>query len=186
MTEELAMRLRLVKLLSMDVDGVLTDGGIEYGSDGGEHKRFFAGDGLGIGLLVASGIRTAIITGRSYPGTERRAIELGVSHCVQNAKDKGVALAELRVKLHLGRDEVMHIGDDWNDIPAFLQSGITAAPMNAVPEVRNRADIVTEARGGYGAVREVCMMLLAAHEPVDVTLSKFLERLSRSAPVVPG
>ncbi len=186
MTEELSQRLRMIRLFTMDVDGVLTDGGIIYGSDGSEHKRFFAGDGLGIGLLAASSISTAVITGRSYVGTERRSKELGIDYCVQGARDKGAAIVQLCRAMNLSRHEVLHIGDDWNDIPAFQQAGLSAAPKNAVPEVLGLVDIVTQASGGYGAVREICMMLLAAREPVDVTLAKFLSRLSGGEPVASG
>lgn len=186
MNVELTDRLRQITLLTMDVDGVLTDGGIIYSSDGAEQKRFFASDGLGIGLLAASSIRTAIITGRSYPGTERRAAELGIDFCVQGARDKGAAMLEICSTLKVHKNSVLHIGDDWNDIPAFYHAGITAAPSNAVPEVLSMVDIVTDAAGGHGAVREICMMLLASRESVDDTLAKFLQRVSAIAPTIPG
>ncbi len=186
MNVELIDRLRQITLVTMDVDGVLTDGGIIYGSDGTEQKRFFAADGLGIGLLGASSIRTAIITGRSYPGTERRAAELGIDFCVQGARDKGAAMLEICSTLNVNQKCVLHIGDDWNDIPAFYHAGITAAPSNAVAEVIRLVDIVTNAAGGNGAVREICMMLLAARESVDDTLAKFLQRVSAIAQTIPG
>jgi 3-deoxy-D-manno-octulosonate 8-phosphate phosphatase (KDO 8-P phosphatase) len=169
--------LARVRLLAMDVDGVLTDGTLGYGSDGAEQKRFHVHDGLGLTLLAARGIQIVWISGRVNPAVERRAQELGVGRLLQGVRDKQVALQELTQALGLAVEQVAYIGDDWNDLGAFAASGVRIAVANARREVRERADFVTAAAGGQGAVREVCDALLDASCGREQALTDYIEAL---------
>ncbi len=159
---ELVAPLTRIRLLAMDVDGVLTDGTLDYDRQGGARKRFHTADGLGLVVLAQMGVSIAWITGRADTVVERRATELGVGHLIQNVRDKGKALERLSASLHVTRAEVAYIGDDWNDLPAFAVAGVRLAVANAAIEVKQRADAVTLAFGGAGAVREVCAAILKA------------------------
>ena len=166
--------LKRVRLLAMDVDGVLTDGTLVYGSDGSEAKRFHVHDGLGLTLLAAIGVQVAWISGRGGPAVERRAAELGVGHLLQGIKDKRSALQQLIHTMDLSVENVAYIGDDWNDLGAFDVCGVSFAVADARREVRERADFVTEAVGGRGAVREVCDALLDSHGMREQALEEYL------------
>lgn len=156
-----------IKLLLLDVDGVLTDGRITYSSDQQELKSFHIHDGLGIKLLQRSGIQVGIITGRSSPMVERRATELGISLLVQGREDKSVAMNSIREQLGLANSEVAYMGDDLPDLAAIRHAGFGIAPANAVAIVRQHADLVTTCSGGNGAVREACEFILAAKGLLD-------------------
>ena len=170
-------RLARVRLLAMDVDGVLTDGMIAYDTQGGEQKRFHVADGLGLVLLRLQGVEVVWITGRSSALVERRARELGVTQVVQGVRDKGVALQQCCKSLRVTVAEVAYIGDDWNDLPAFALAGVRIAVANAAPEVKERADVVTLRMGGQGAVREVCDLLLEARGERETCLQAYLQSL---------
>ncbi len=174
-----------IRLLAMDVDGVLTDGTLGCSSDGSETKRFHVHDGLGLTLLLAMGIQVAWITGRVNAAVERRARELGVGNLLQGVRDKQGALEQLAQTSGVSTGEIAYIGDDWNDLGAFAACGFKIAVANARREVRERADFVTVAEGGYGAVREVCDALLDAREMRDQALEDYLKSL-RSGVKTPG
>lgn len=161
----------------MDVDGVLTDGSILYDSAGNEQKRFHVGDGLGLTLLHLCGIRLAWISGRANPAIVRRSAELKIDHVLQGTRHKGHALAELARLNQFRKDEIGYIGDDWNDLPAFESAGVKIAVANAVSEVKAASDYVTNASGGYGAVREVCQLLLKAQGLHEKAMRLYLEQL---------
>ncbi len=167
-----------IRLLAMDVDGVLTDGTLGYSSDGSEVKRFHVHDGLGLTLLLATGIQIAWISGRVSPAVERRARELGVGHLLQGVRDKQNALQGLANSADITAHEIAYIGDDWNDLGAFYACGVKIAVADARGEVRARADYVTVAMGGHGAVREVCDALLAARQQWDQVLADYLRSLT--------
>ncbi len=150
----------MIKLFVMDVDGTMTDGAIYLDGTGGEFKRFDVRDGLGISRLVSSGVKTAIISGRNSPATERRARELGIGPVIQGVKDKLGELEKMAREMSLDPEEVAYIGDDVNDCSCILWSGKGFAPSDAVPEAREAADIVTSAAGGHGAVREAVEHIL--------------------------
>lgn len=158
----LASRLERIKLLALDVDGVLTDGTIIMGPDGEVCKAFFAKDGLGISCALRSGLEIAIITGRRSPSALRRASELGIPHLLDSIKDKYAALSALRARLGLKREEVAFMGDDLNDLPAFRAAGFAFAPADATADVKVAADVVTTCGGGRGAVREAVEKILQA------------------------
>ena len=150
-----------IRLLVMDVDGVMTDGKITYTSDGQELKSFNIKDGLGIKRAQASGIETAIITGRTSPMVERRARELGIAHLVQGREDKLAALSDLVDQMKLSLDQVAYIGDDLPDLTAMESVKLGACPADAATEVKSKADWVSAQAGGDGCVRELCDLLVS-------------------------
>jgi 3-deoxy-D-manno-octulosonate 8-phosphate phosphatase (KDO 8-P phosphatase) len=149
-----------IKLLVLDVDGVMTDGAVTYSSDGSEYKTFNIKDGVGIKRIQAAGIQVAIITGRQSAMVSRRAEELGISLIVQGREDKGIALRELLTLLSLTTDECAYMGDDIPDLSAITIASISACPADAVSEVKAASTVVMEAAGGRGCVREFCDFLL--------------------------
>lgn len=151
---------RNLKLMAFDVDGVLTDGRLYYGPDGEALKVFNTLDGHGLKKLAASGVTLALITGRDTPMVARRAAELGIQHVIQGREDKGVALADLAASLNLTARETGYAGDDEPDVPALQWAQIAFAPASGHHCARAAADHVTRARGGEGAVREICDALL--------------------------
>jgi 3-deoxy-D-manno-octulosonate 8-phosphate phosphatase (KDO 8-P phosphatase) len=155
-------RARQVRLLLLDVDGVLTDGTITYGTDGIETKSFHTQDGLGLKLLQESGVAAGIITARASEAVLRRAAELGFAHVVQGAADKLGAFEAILRETGLRPPQTAYMGDDWMDVPLLNRVGLAAAPANAVAEVRQRVHYTTERTGGRGAVREISERILKA------------------------
>lgn len=156
----LAAKARTIKAIILDVDGVMTDGGIYYTADGVELKRFNAHDGYGIARARQSGIRFAIISGRETPAVTRRAQDLQITEVHQGRVDKLTVLREIQDKWEFDETEFCFIGDDLFDLPLLKVVGLSAAPANARPEVKHRVDYVCNARGGDGAVREVVDLIL--------------------------
>lgn len=175
-------RLIPLRLLAMDIDGVLTDGRITWAisADGTliEAKSFDVKDGLGISFALASGLQVAWITGRRSPLVARRAEELKVTHLCQGARDKQAVLTGLTARLGLATEQVLYLGDDLNDLPAFRAAGVKVAVADAAQEVRAAADWVTDLPGGKGAVREVIDAVLAAQERREEAVRIFLDQLS--------
>lgn len=167
-------RLQAVKAVILDVDGVLTDGGIYYDPTGREIKRFHVTDGLGIELLRHAGIRVAILSGRVSEALTRRAAELKVTECYQGIRDKKAQIEKLRQQWQLKTDELLYVGDDLNDLPAFEAVGVRVAVANAVAELKERAHHTTQASGGNGAVREVCEWLLKARGDWEQAVENYL------------
>ena len=174
-----AEKLKKVRLLAMDVDGVLTDGRISLVGDSEESKQFHIQDGLGIQLAVHGGLVVAWITGRTSSIVERRANELGVTHLHQGCSNKSVVLAELIAKYSVNQSQIAYMGDDLNDIPAFSLAGVKFAPSNAVAEIKGLADFVTERNGGEGAVREMCDVILKAQDRWNDAVTAYLGKLMR-------
>ena len=145
-----------------DVDGVLTDGRLYIGESGESFKAFHSLDGHGLKLLAQGGITPLVITGRDSPAVRRRVADLGLSHAVFGAADKLAAAEPLLKGLRLSWADVAVMGDDWPDLPLFARAAFACAPANAHIEVRSRAHHVTQARGGEGAARECCDLLLTA------------------------
>ncbi len=159
---ELVERLARVRLLALDVDGTLTDGGVRYAGDQ-EQVRFCVRDGQGLVWLRRElGLEVAWITGRGCPAVERRAAELGVQHLVMRPASKREALRAIQEQVGVGPDATLAMGDDLPDLGLAAGAAILCAPADARPEVRDRADLVTAARGGDGALREVAEALLRA------------------------
>ena len=166
-------RARQVRLLLLDVDGVLTDGTITYGTDGIETKSFHTQDGLGLRLLQESGVAAGIITARASEAVLRRAAELGFEHVVQGAADKLSAFEAILRETGLRPPQAAYMGDDWMDVPLLNRVGLAVAPANAVAEVRLRVHYTTERPGGCGAVREVCDLILEAQGNLDRMFARF-------------
>ncbi|HEX4607972.1 MAG TPA: HAD hydrolase family protein [Urbifossiella sp.] len=157
---DLAARAGRVRLLLLDVDGVLTDGRIVYADDGTELKRFHVRDGSGLKFWRDTGKRAAVLSGRSSPAVDRRATELGLAPVVQGQGDKLPAFERVLADLGLAADEVCAVGDDLPDLPVLARAGLAVAVADACPEVRAAAHYVTTAPGGAGAVREAVEWLL--------------------------
>lgn len=152
--------LAKIKLLLLDVDGVMTDGRITYDNAGVETKSFDVKDGHGLKLLQRAGIKIGIITGRQSAVVARRAEELGIELVYQGAKDKLVPFNEILKKLKLLPEEVAYVGDDVVDLPVMRRVGFAVTVADAVDEVKPFAALVTDRKGGRGAVREICDFLL--------------------------
>ena len=172
--ESLTASLQKIKLLALDVDGVLTDGSIYISPAGEVFKGFNAKDGMGISCALRSGLQIAVITGRQSPIVERRCEELGITLLQQGVKDKRLALQQMAQDLGLVREEIAYMGDDLNDIPAFKASGLNLVPADAAMEVLAVANIITKASGGRGAVREAITMILAAQDNWNVIVNSYL------------
>ena len=154
--------LRRVRLLAMDVDGVLTDAGMYYSESGDELKKFNTRDGMGIKLLQAAGLVTAFITREKTTIVERRRQKLAVPEVHQGIDDKLAMLTALAKKYGLSLDQVAYIGDDVNDLEALRAVGFAAAPADAMTYVLKAVHYVCKKKGGEGAVREVADLILAA------------------------
>jgi len=151
-----------VRVLLLDVDGVLTDGGLFFATEGESLKRFNTLDGHGLKMLQQAGITPAVVTGRGSAALRTRLAALGVVHARYDIDDKAPAAQSILDTLGLGWDQAAAMGDDWPDLPMMGRSLIRFAPPNAHREVLARAHIITRAVGGQGAVREVCDLLLQA------------------------
>jgi 3-deoxy-D-manno-octulosonate 8-phosphate phosphatase (KDO 8-P phosphatase) len=157
--------LARVKLLVLDVDGVLTDGRLFYGPKGELLKAFHVRDGHGIKQVAAAGIAVAIISGRKSAAVARRAKELGIRHVTQGANDKLSALRKLAKARRVSLEECACVGDDTPDAPILAAVGVGVAVADAHQDALAVADLVTKRPGGQGAVREVCDLLIAARRP---------------------
>jgi 3-deoxy-D-manno-octulosonate 8-phosphate phosphatase (KDO 8-P phosphatase) len=171
----LAEKLQAVKAVILDVDGVLTDGGIYYDPTGREIKRFHVADGLGMELLRHAGIRVVILSGRVAEAITRRAAELRVTDCYQGVRDKKAQIERLRQQWQMKADELLYVGDDLNDLPAFEAVGVRVAVANADAMLKAQAHYVTKATGGNGAVREVCEWLLKARGDWEKAVEAYLQ-----------
>jgi 3-deoxy-D-manno-octulosonate 8-phosphate phosphatase (KDO 8-P phosphatase) len=161
-------RLERLKLMVFDVDGVLTDAGLWYTEQGEAIKRFNALDGHGLKMLAVSGIQVALLTGRESPIIARRAAELGLGAVVQNVRDKGAALDELVKRYGVVLEQTGFMGDDLIDLPAMQRAGFSASVPDAPSYITQAAHWVSERRGGYGAARECCDLILAAQQRLGV------------------
>ena len=162
-----------VRLLVLDVDGVLSDGRLYYGNSGEEIKAFYTADGLGIKLLQRAGIDVAIITGRSSEIVKRRVQELGIQHLVQGRDDKLVALEELLAQLQLELPNIAYMGDDLQDLAAIQASGLGMTVADGDEFVASHADWRSRSPGGRGAVREACEFILQAQDKLDIARATF-------------
>lgn len=166
--------LKEIKLLAMDVDGVLTDGGLLIGSDGTELKSFNLLDGHGIRMWHRAGFQTAIISGRKSGATQRRAEELEISFIYQPCESKLDGFNDILAKTGLEPKNIAYIGDDVMDIPLVKRAGFGVAVANAVNELKNCAHYITSAQGGNGAVREVIEYILKNTGQWDELMKRYL------------
>ena len=174
-SSELIEKARKIKLLVLDVDGVLTDGRIVYGNYGDELKNFDVNDGLGILLVKHSGIKCVILTAKASRVVTKRARELRIDKVYQDFHYKIVALEKIRKKFKVADEEICFMGDDVIDIPVLKRAGLAVCPPNAMEEVKPFAHFITERSGGRGAVREVCNFILKAQGTWDKVTSRYFE-----------
>lgn len=167
-------RAARIKLIAFDIDGVMTDGGLHYSDDGHEFKTFNVQDGLGIVLLKRVGIEVAIITGRNSGVVSHRAADLGVSHVYQGVGNKRDVAESLLEKLGFTWSDLAFMGDDLIDLPAMALAGLTIAPANARPIVKEHVHLITDAAGGHGAVREAIEFVLSAQGKLEAAFAPYL------------
>ena len=164
-----------VRIMIFDVDGVLTDGRLQYSAEGEALKTFFVHDGLGIQLLHKMGIATGIISARLTPIVNKRAADLGIKHVYQGNHDKRITFAQLLEDTGIPAHQCGFMGDDIIDIPLFSRVGFSVGVANGHPEACQRVDYVTKAAGGFGAVREICDFILRAQNKYDAALAPYLD-----------
>lgn len=163
-----------VKMLLLDVDGIMTDGTITYTNSGDELKSFSVKDGLGIRLLIDSGIPVGIITARESEIVKRRSKELGITHVFQNMKNKISAFEKIQKEMNIQSISICYMGDDLIDIPVLKTCSIPVTVPNSCTEVQNVCVYITKCHGGKGAVREVCELILKSQDKWDNAIKKFL------------
>ncbi|MBU0969531.1 MAG: HAD-IIIA family hydrolase [Proteobacteria bacterium] len=167
-------KLRPIKLLLLDVDGVLTDGQITYTDTGEQIKSFDSKDGLGLRLIMDNGIRVGIVTGRKSNALAHRCRNLGIDLVFDGTKDKAGALAKIIEQTGICAQDIAFVGDDLIDLPAMIRVGVSFTVPDAPREVKDRAGFVTSARGGHGAVREICEAILKSQGLWDQLLNQYL------------
>lgn len=165
---------KTIELVIFDVDGVLTDGSLFIGDDGQEYKAFNSKDGHGIRMLHESGVKTAIITGRSSEVVKHRAKDLDIDIVMQGHRDKRPAFAELLETTSLSPEVIAYVGDDVVDLPVMTQVGLAIAVNDAHPMVKRHAHWTTSAAGGQGAGREVCEFIMEARGDLNERLAYYL------------
>lgn len=170
---ELERRLARVQLLLLDVDGVLTDGGVTWNNQGIESKTFHIRDGLGLRLWQRTGCRVGIVTGRASHVVQLRATELGIGIVRQGVEDKLATTETILAETGVSWEETAFVGDDLPDLPVIAKCGVGVAVADACAEVRAVAEIVTQLPGGKGAVREVIERLLRARGSWDSIVARY-------------
>ncbi len=170
-------RARKVRAIALDVDGVLTDASLFYGTQGEALKRFSARDGFGIKLAAMEGIPVAILSGRMAPPLAARLADLGIPDdlVIQGSRDKGLDIARLARRLDIAAADIAFMGDDVPDLPALRAVGLAACPADAVPEVKDLCHFVSTADGGRGAVRELVELVLRSRSRWDTLVAAWAE-----------
>jgi len=166
-------RAKRIKLLILDVDGVMTDGSIVYDNRGNELKIFYVRDGFGITLLHCAGIKTCIVTAKGSAAVLKRAKDLGMAKVYQSAHDKLEAYRKVRKEFRVRDEEVCFIGDDLIDLPILRRAGLSVAVKDAIDEVKNSSHYITHNVGGRGAVREVTELILKAQGLWETAVGRY-------------
>ena len=170
-------RAKEIKLLLLDVDGVLTDGSITYTDEGVEVKSFNAKDGFGLNLLRQIGVEVGIITARSSKALIRRCEDLKIDHLHQGKRHKVEVYKTMLTELNLSPNHVAYVGDDWLDLPMFAQVGFAITVADGMDELKEVAHYTTKGLGGRGAVREVCDLIIDAKGKYEELLTRYLGRV---------
>lgn len=157
-------KLANIRLLVCDVDGIFSDGRIYLGNDGEEYKAFHTRDGYGVKAVIRHGIQVAVITGRQSNIVQQRMSALGVTHIIQGCEHKEAAMQQLMQTLNLAAHQVIAMGDDMPDLGLFELAGLKVCVPDGHPHMQNMADYITRCQGGFGAVREICDLLLQARD----------------------
>jgi 3-deoxy-D-manno-octulosonate 8-phosphate phosphatase (KDO 8-P phosphatase) len=171
----LAERIKPLRLIAFDVDGVLTDGGLYLSDSGEEFKRFNTLDGHGLRMLRASGVELAIITGRTSRCVELRAQNLGIARLYQGVEDKLAVMKSLLAEMKIDAGAAAYMGDDVVDLPVMRHVGLALSVPGAPQVVRDHAHYVSQRAAGHGAVREVCELILGAQGTLDAQLARYLK-----------
>jgi len=174
MDAALKERASRVQLLILDVDGVLTDGKLYFDHAGNEMKAFHTRDGMGMKALQKVGIEIAVITGRKSEAVAHRMDQLGVKHVYQGREDKLDAFLDLLEITGLDAQQTCFAGDDWIDLPVLMRVGLAVSVADAEERVKQQAHWITRRNGGDGAVREICNLILTAHEKDQIILDEIL------------
>ena len=174
LSDKIIEKAAKIRLLVLDVDGVLTDGSIVYTETGEQVQTFHVRDGLGIKLLALHSIETAIITARASGALEKRCQELGVRHVFQSVGDKLICLDGLLAELGLVYHQVCGVGDDWVDLPILKRCGLSVTVKDAATGMKRYVDHVTSLPGGRGAVREVCELILQSKGLLETSIKAYL------------
>lgn len=172
--EKIFQQARRIKLLVLDVDGVLTDGKLYFSNSGDEVKAFSTLDGHGIKMLQSNGVKVALVTGRQSQIVAQRAENLGIDMLFQNREDKLKALDIILEELGIGYEDTAYIGDDLPDLPCIRRVALGVAVPNAHPLVKEHALCVTSSSGGQGAVREVCDWILQAQDKFEKSVTGYM------------
>lgn len=170
----LEVKAKAIKLLILDIDGVLTNGLLYYGNGGIEMKGFHIHDGLGIKLLQKSGVAVAVITAKKAESIERRVRDLHIEHAYFGREEKLPAYEELKQKLKLNDADIAYIGDDLPDLPILRRVGLAMTVPNAPELIRQYVHLVTKNKGGKGAVREICEFILKAQDQFEAVIQSYL------------
>lgn len=178
--EQILNKAKNIKLLICDVDGVLSNGQVIIGNNGEELKTFNIKDGFGIKCLQKSGTTVAIITGRNSKIVEKRCQELGIEHYYQGQSNKQQAFESLCQNLSVKPEQVCHIGDDLPDLPLLFQSGLGVTVADGHWLMQQHADWVTQNNGGFGAVREVCDLILHSQNQLEAIHQEYLSKAEPS------
>jgi 3-deoxy-D-manno-octulosonate 8-phosphate phosphatase (KDO 8-P phosphatase) len=173
--QKIIEKVKKLKLLILDVDGVLTDGRLFFDNNGEDYKCFHARDGHGIKLLRQTGVEVAVISGRKSNSVSLRMKSLGVEHVYQGHENKIAALVETMQKTSLKPEQVAHIGDDLLDLPVMTRVGLSIAVSDANDAVKDYADWCTKTAGGQGAVREVCDFIMQSQGTFDNILNHYMQ-----------
>ena len=167
-------KMKSIRLLILDIDGVLTSGMIYYGNDNLEVRGFHIHDGLGIKLLQKTGVTVAIISGKKSQAVERRLNELNIQHIYLAHEDKRSAYQELKQKLNLQDQEIAYMGDDLPDLPLLKLAGLAITVAQAPEIIKQHSDFITKLKGGEGAVREVCELIMQAQGKYQSVIQSYL------------
>ena len=166
-------KARRIRLLLLDVDGVLTDGGILLGPRGEELKRFDVRDGQGIKLWLQARLQVGLVTARFSPAVGRRARELGIRMVYQKASDKAHVYRKIKERTGMDDEEIAYVGDDITDLPVLRQVGLAATVRDAAPDLKTKVDYLTRADGGRGAVREIVELILRSQDRWQALLGPY-------------
>ena len=173
-------KIKKIKMIISDIDGVWTDGSFYKGTDGQEFKKFNVNDGVGIAMAKAAGYKIALISGRYSPATEYRAKELNIEDVYNGGLNKIIAYKELKIKYNLFDSEIAYVGDDLIDIPVMEKVGAPIAVANAITAVKEISTYITKTAGGYGAFRESVSWIIDQQGKTDDILKVMRERILKS------
>ncbi len=174
MSPDVLQRVRQLRLMAFDIDGIMTDGRLYMTESGEEMKAFHTLDGQGLKLLMASGVEVALLTARRSVIVERRSDELGIHMLRQGLTDKLAAVREIQSDLEVSMNQTGYAGDDLVDLPILSRCGFAATVPNAPETIQSRVHYVTRTQGGMGAVRELCELVLKTQGNLENAISQFL------------